>query len=110
LVLARKKKKTREERSKEPPLPDENTVLCIAEKLLGGEHFIAKCLDGYRRMIRIPGRLRRRMWVREGDVVLVAPWEMQPERKADLIYRYTSDEARKLVEQGKIPPEILEGL
>ncbi len=105
-----KKKKGREERPKEPPLPDETMVVCIAEKLLGGEHFIARCMDGHTRMIRIPGRLRRRMWVREGDVVLVAPWDMQPERKADLVYRYTSDEARRLVEQGKLPPEVLEGI
>jgi translation initiation factor 1A len=105
-----KRKRRREERPKETPLPDENTVLCIVEKLLGGEHFISRCTDGQRRMTRIPGRLKRRMWVREGDVVLVAPWEMQPERRGDMIYRYTHDEVRKLVDKGIIPPELLEGV
>ncbi len=105
-----KKKRRREERPKETPLPDETTVLCIVEKLLGGEHFIARCIDGNTRMTRIPGRLRRRMWIREGDVVLVAPWDMQPERRGDLIYRYTQDEVRKLVDNGTIPPELLEGV
>lgn len=108
--MAKKKKKRGDERPKELLLPDENTIVCVAEKLLGGEHFLARCVDGKTRTVRIPGRLRRRMWVREGDIVLVAPWDMQPERRADLVYRYTQDEARKLVDKGVIPPELLEGV
>jgi len=98
-----------EGRPREVPLPDENTVVCIVEKILGGDHFLARCVDGARRVTRIPGRYRKRMWIKEGDIVLVAPWEMRRESRGDLIYRYTLDEARKLVEKGVIPSEVLEG-
>lgn len=104
-----RKRKVSEERPKEAPLPDENTVVCVVEKILGGDHFLARCVDGTRRVTRIPGRYRRRLWIKEGDIVLVAPWEMKPESRGDLIYRYTLDEARKLVEKGVIPSEVLEG-
>ncbi|MEM1619663.1 MAG: translation initiation factor aIF-1A [Fervidicoccaceae archaeon] len=100
-------KKKREEKPKEVPLPEESMLVCVAEKLLGGDFFVAKCLDGTRRATRIPGKYRRRLWVREGDIVLVAPWDARPESKADLVYRYTYDEAKELVERGVIPRELL---
>ncbi|MGB9725426.1 MAG: translation initiation factor aIF-1A [Fervidicoccaceae archaeon] len=98
-----------EEHEGEMPLPDEGTIICVVEKILGGDHFVAKCADGMRRMTRIPGRLRRRMWIREGDVVLVAPWEMQADKKGDLVYKYSSSEVRKLAHKNLIPPDLLEG-
>ncbi|AJB42732.1 Translation initiation factor 1A [Thermofilum adornatum 1505] len=39
------------------------------------------------------------MWMKVGDVVLVAPWDFQPER-GDIIYRYTSNELQKLEKKG----------
>ncbi|AFH42805.1 translation initiation factor IF-1A [Fervidicoccus fontis] len=91
------------------PRPDESSVVCVVEKILGGDHFIAKCSDGKKRLTRIPGRLRRKMWIKERDVVLVAPWDMQSDTKADLLYKYSNNEVRKLVQEKLIPPELLEG-
>ncbi|MCI4396671.1 MAG: translation initiation factor IF-1A [Desulfurococcales archaeon] len=99
-----------EGQSGEMPLPGEGMVVCVVEKILGGDHFVAKCADGVRRMTRIPGRLRRRMWIREGDVVLVAPWEMEADKKGDLIYKYSSSEVRKLAQKNLVPPDLLEGV
>ena len=107
--MARKKKRREEERPKEPPLPseEEGTVLCIVERLLGADHLLARCADGMSRKVRIPGSMRRRVWIREGDVILVAPWDFKPDR-GDVVYRYVGDEVRKLVEKGLLPQELLE--
>jgi translation initiation factor 1A len=41
-------------------------------------------------MCRIPGRLRRGLWVRENDVIIVEPWELGGDTKGDVIYKYRS--------------------
>ena len=105
----KKKKRSYEESTKEPPIPGEGEVLCGVIRLVGGDHLIAKCLDGEDRMIRIPGRMRRRVWMREGDIILVVPWDFNP-KKGDVIYRYARNEVQKLVEKGVLPQEFLEAL
>lgn len=103
-----RKKKAVEEKPKEIPLPNESTVLCVVDRLLGAEHMIARCADGRSRVVRIPGRMRRRVWIKEGDVILVAPWDFQP-GKGDVLHRYASDEVKRLIEQGLLPKDFLEG-
>ena len=107
--MARKKKKRREERPRELVEPGEGEILCIVERMLGAEHLLARCVDGKTRLCRIPGRFKKRMWIREGDVILVVPWEFQGDRKADVVHRYLGDEVRQLVEKGYLPPDFLEG-
>ena len=60
------------------------------------------CEDGIRRMGRIPGKLRRRMWVRENDLLIVVPWSFQ-DSKADVKFRYTPTQTANLKRRGKIP-------
>ena len=48
------------------------------------------CLDGKERICRIPGRLRRALWVREKDVVIIEPWELGGDNKGDVVYKYRS--------------------
>ena len=105
----KKKRRGTEESKKEVPLPnqEEGTILCVVIRVLGADHLLIRCQDGVERKARIPGSLRRRMWMREGDIVLAAPWDFKPDR-ADVIYRYSRDEVRRLVEKGVIPPEIVE--
>jgi len=99
--LARKKKKRKDkEESKEIPLPDEATMLGIIEEFLGYDRARVLCADGKTRLCRIPGRLRKRMWMRVGDIVLVAPWEFQYDKRGDIIYRYSSSEVQKLDKMG----------
>ena len=45
------------------------------------------------RLSRIPGKMKKRIWIREGDVVLIKPWDFQSDEKADVIWRYTRTEA-----------------
>ena len=68
-------------------LPKGKEVLGILEQRLGAGRILVRCLDGKSRTCRVPGRLKRRLWLREGDVVLVEPWEFDDE-KGDVIFKY----------------------
>ena len=50
---------------------------------------------------RIPGKMQKRIWIREDDVVLVEPWDWQDE-KADITWRYEKPDADQLREEGHI--------
>ncbi|GEM_PF-469790 len=102
-----KKKGKGVEKSKEPVLPAEGQVLCIVERVIGADHVLIRCLDNpdLLRNARIPGKLRRRMWIREGDVVIAEIWDFQP-TKADVVYRYQRDELKRLIVKGLLPKEI----
>lgn len=69
-------------------LPRENQVIGICERRLGGSRMKVICLDGKTRVCRIPGRLKRLLWVREGDTLLIQPWEYDADEKGDVIYKY----------------------
>jgi translation initiation factor 1A len=89
--------------------PAEGEVICVVKKMLGAEHIVVLCVDGKQRTARIPGRMRKKTWIKEGDVVLVAPWDFQPD-KADIIHKYMHDEIKKLIDEGVIDKEVLDQL
>ncbi len=97
-----------EEETLRVPLPDRNKgeMFGIVDKILGGGRMMVMCADGKSRMARIPGKIKRRMWIKEGDLIVLRPWEFQDE-KADVIYRYTRTQASYLSKNKKLP-EILD--
>ena len=54
-------------------MPQEGELLGRVIKLVGGDNIIVKCTDGKVRTCRIRGKIKRRMWIRDADLVLVAP-------------------------------------
>src|SRR3990167_6308752 len=68
-------------------LPHGEETIGILESRLGGNKMMVRCLDGKNRNCRIPGRLKRKLWLRPGDVVIVEPWELDYE-KGDVIFKY----------------------
>ena len=68
-------------------LPHGKEVFGIIEQRVGASRMIVKCLDGKARNCRVPGRMKRRLWLREGDVVIVEPWEFDNE-KGDILFKY----------------------
>jgi len=105
------KKSEKPETSREPPLPSESegTVICGVVRHLGGDFLLAKCLDGVDRKIRIPGKMRKRVWISEGDLILVGLWDFAPD-KGEVVYVYSKSEVSKLVEKNIVPKEFLEAL
>jgi translation initiation factor 1A len=69
-------------------LPRGNQTLGILEQRLGGSRMRVRCMDGKSRICRIPGRLKRSLWVRPGDVLLIEPWELGGDKKGDVIFKY----------------------
>lgn len=97
-----KKKVISEEELSEMMLPVANDVLGIAVKLLGFDRVLVKCQDGHERLCRIRGKMKRRVWIREGDVVLISPWDFQSDKRGDIIWRYTRSQAELLRKKGYI--------
>jgi translation initiation factor 1A len=81
-------------------LPATTDVLGVAVKLLGFDRIMVKCQDGHERLCRIRGKIKRRVWIREGDIVLVSPWDFQSDSKGDIIWRYTRAQADWLRRNG----------
>ena len=80
-------------------------MFAIADQLLGASKIKVMCADGKSRLGRIPGKIKKRMWIREGDLVIIRPWEFQPE-KVDIIYRYRKTQSSYLSRRGIIPKTI----
>jgi translation initiation factor 1A len=97
-----KKKVLSEGELSEMVLPSANDVLGIATKLLGFDRVMVKCQDGHERLCRIRGKMKRRVWIRVGDVVLVSPWDFESDRRGDLFWRYTRAQAEDLRRRGYI--------
>lgn len=97
-----KKKVLSEEALSNIVMPAPSDVLGIAVKLLGFDRVLVKCQDGHERLCRIRGKMKRRVWIRQGDVVLVSPWDFQSDKKGDLIWRYTRSQADMLRKKGML--------
>ena len=82
-----------------------NEMFALASQILGGRRVTVLCEDGETRMARIPGKMRRRQWVREGDLILVWPWDFQ-DSKADVKHRYTKTQAMYLSRKGVLPDDV----
>lgn len=70
-------------------IPRNKEVIGMVEQRVGANRMIVKCFDEKTRNCRIPGSLRRNLWIRPGDIVIVEPWEFQGDEKGDIIYKYT---------------------
>jgi translation initiation factor 1A len=81
-------------------MPNKNDILGMVDKNLGFTRMQVVCQDGHKRLCRVRGKMKKRNWVREGDVVLVSPWEFSFEEKGDIIFRYTANQAHWLREKG----------
>ncbi len=85
-------------------LPKEEEVIGIVEKRLGGNKILVNCTDKKTRNCRVPGRLRRKLWLRQDDVVIVEPWELDKER-GDIIFKYPSNQVAWLRRNGYLETE-----
>ncbi len=83
-------------------LPRENQVLGVLDRRLGGSRCYVRCMDGKTRNCRIPGRLKRRLWVREGDIVLIDKWELDADEKGDIVFKYTKSQVQHLQRRGML--------
>jgi translation initiation factor 1A len=89
-----------EEEIRRVKLPRGTEVFGILEQRVGGSRAKIRCLDGKSRICRIPGRLKRKLWVREGDLVLIEPWELSGDDKGDIVFKYKKTQVDWLQRKG----------
>ena len=74
--------------------------------------FTTFCEDSKHRIGRIRGKIKKRVWIRKGDLVIINPWEFETETpdkpgKCEITWRYTRAEISWLERNNKVP-EILD--
>jgi translation initiation factor 1A len=70
-------------------IPRGREVIGKVETRAGANRMIISCFDGKTRNCRVPGRLKRALWIRPGNIVLIEPWEFEGDKKGDIIFSYT---------------------
>ena len=68
--------------------------------MLGSDKLRVRCDDEKERIVRIPGKLRKRVWIRTGDLILVQPWKVMSDRRGDVVWRYTKTQAQWIERKG----------
>ena len=86
-------------------LKEEGTVYGQVLKMLGNGRVDVYCFDSVKRIGNIRGKMKRRVWIAAGDVVLISLRDFQNE-KCDIILKYTPEEVRQLKAQDQIPESI----
>jgi translation initiation factor 1A len=74
-------------------------IFACAELMMGANHIRVRCFDGVTRMGRIKGKIKKKIWIREGDILIVVPWSFQDD-KCDIVYRYTGPQVEWLRRNG----------
>lgn len=89
------------------PLPRRNRgeAFGIASQLLGAARIRVMCEDSVSRMGRITGKMKKKMWIREGDLLIVRPWGFQ-EGKADILFRYSRTQSQYLARKNLLPATV----
>ena len=82
------------------PVPKGTQVFGIVEQRLGGSRMFVRCMDGRRRNCKIPGRLKKRLWVREGNLVIIEPWEFGGDVKGNVLVKYRPNQVEYLRKKG----------
>jgi len=76
-------------------------MFCIVTKLMGTNQVKVVCEDGVERQLRIPGKLKKRVWLRENDIIIAKMWDFQPS-KGDVVWRYLGNQVSWLKRNGKL--------
>jgi translation initiation factor 1A len=99
-------KKSGQNTTKKTRLPTKDEQFAVVIEMSGGSRLRATCEDGKTRMVRIGGKLKKRMWVRDNDLILIKPWPIQGDQKADLVHRYLPTERNWVIKRDIIPEEL----
>ena len=80
---------------------EEGEQFALVTQLMGTNQIRGICQDGQERQFRIPGKLLKKVWIRENDVVIIRVWDFQPS-KADVVWRFMGNQIEWLKRNGKL--------
>jgi len=123
--MPKKKKSNRKKRGRSPgsfqapeitrvrlPYRKNGEMFARVVDIYGQERMGVFCEDGKHRVGRIRGKIKKRVWIRKGDLVIVNPWEFETEikdkkEKCEISWRYLKHEVSWIIRNNKLP-EILD--
>tara|TARA_Y100001973_G_C5185206_1_gene327392 strand:+ start:781 stop:1068 length:288 start_codon:yes stop_codon:yes gene_type:complete len=79
----------------------------LVKEMVGGSRVNVFCEDGKSRVGRIIGKMKKKVWIRPNDLVIIVPWTVQTDQKCDVIYRYIMTEKERLKKINAIPKEMI---
>ena len=103
-VLTPEQRMAREISRVKTPRGDE--TFGIVETNLGGSKLRVRCQDNKMRICRIRGKIRKRVWMDDGDLVLVKPWPIQGDIRGDIMMKYTPTQVGYLRRRGFLKLEV----
>ncbi len=87
--------------------PKKGEMIGYVTQLLGFGRMYVKCTDNRIRLCQVKGSLSRYLWISEGDLVLVRPWEIEHEKKADVLFKYDKNSWQILRDKGLFNDSLL---
>jgi len=81
-------------------LPRKGEIIGVVTGMMGASRVMVSCKDGKERLCRIPGKIKKGIWVKTDDIVLVVPWSIEGDRRGDIVWRYTHIQSDWLKRKG----------
>lgn len=100
-MATHQKKHTQQHSRHDLQLKEDGQEYANVTKLVGEGRLLAKCADGVERLCHIRGAMRKKVWIVQGDTVLISLRDFQ-DGKADVIVKYSEHEVRMLRSMGEI--------
>jgi translation initiation factor 1A len=80
-------------------------------EIYGNDRMQVFCEDGKYRVGRIRGKIKKRVWIRKGDLIIVNPWEWETQTKdslgkCEITWRYTNAEISYLERNNLVPDNL----
>ena len=98
--------KNNSQKKKELIFKEDGQEYAQVTKVNGNGRFEVMCFDGKPRLGNIRGNMRKRVWINQGDFILIGLREFETkDEKCDIMHKYTIDDARALKAYGELPPE-----
>jgi translation initiation factor 1A len=101
----RRGKNENEREKRELVFKEDGQEYAQVTKMLGNGRLEAMCFDGVKRLCHIRGKLRKKVWINSSDIILVGLRDYQ-DAKADVIMKFTPEEARNLKAYGELPESV----
>ncbi len=120
-MAKKRKKQTKRGKKRGPYIPQEivpsrikmpnrriGEIFARVVDIYGNDRMEVFCEDGKHRVGRIRGKIKKRVWIRKGDLVVVSPWDWETEikgklGKCEITWRYMKSEISWLLRNNRIP-------
>lgn len=92
-----------DETDSQVPFKNDQQEYAQVTKLLGNMMLLGRILgdNNKEKICVIPGKFKKKIWIGKDDIILVSIRDFQ-EDKCDVVYKYSPNEARKLIKYGEI--------